>query len=757
MNSLLSKRAARRGLVRYRSTCIKSLLGAVSGVLAIGWALPAYSQQAGVIADPYAEDVINIVVTDPDIYELRHEDLLAGGVDLRWTPVEQIALLNQGLPVDIAVSGSDENPLVFGEGGKIRFVGDSRETLYSRENIYTLRLDRVAASRIKQDSRAVPPGPAASSYTATSRYGPQKAYALGSPDATDPWYADRMLAYNQPSALSINLELDHYVAADDSGPNQSRLLVNLWGGSDLAGEDNDHHVAVSLNGASIADTYFDGVSVETIETFPAGLLAGSNQIGIALPLDTGYPLDLVNVDTVSIQYPRAFQSDGEGLRFQSNQSKFRIDGLNSDDVVVYRVDDAGVHAMLETTSSGDCAGQSGCAVLFAGSGGEADYHISTASGLRRPALRLLPEPAGISSGQAEYLVIAHPDFIDTGNGLLQGLVSELNSEFNGADLIDVEQIYAQYGHHQFGAEAIHEYIKAAAQPADTGVNGSGRGTKYVLLVGGDVYDYHRYLSEQSESFIPSLYQRTDSTVSFSPVDSKYGDIDDDNIPDLVVGRLPVRTETELAAILQKRSAYKNRDYGGAALFAADGYDAIQGYDFDVDAERIIEDYFSAGWHNSTAYVDELGVASARNTVINQINAGVTLTAFFGHSSTNQWSFAGLFNGSDAAGLSNVDKPTVVTQWGCWNTYYVSPDEDSMGHRFMLEGNKGAVAVMGASTLTSANAERELAAMILSRLSEGERLGDAILNAKQEYAQAKPNQLDVILGWTLLGTPDLRVQ
>jgi len=121
---------------------------------------------------------------------------------------------------------------------------------------------------------------------------------------------------------------------------------------------------------------------------------------------------------------------------------------------------------------------------------------------------------------------------------------------------------------------------------------------------------------------------------------------------------------------------------------------------------------------------------------------------------NQWNCDGLFTGYDAAALQNQGKPTVVTQWGCWNAYYVSPNEDSMGHRFMMEGDRGAVAVMGASTLTNANSERELARLVFQRLSNGERLGDAVTNAKQEYAQTNPNDLDVLLGWTVLGLPEL---
>jgi hypothetical protein len=75
---------------------------------------------------------------------------------------------------------------------------------------------------------------------------------------------------------------------------------------------------------------------------------------------------------------------------------------------------------------------------------------------------------------------------------------------------------------------------------------------------------------------------------------------------------------------------------------------------------------------------------------------------------------------------------------------------------MMDGEQGAVSVMGASTLTNADSERKLAKLVFARIEMGERLGDAVINAKQAYAQENPNDLDVLLGWTILGFPELLV-
>jgi len=324
------------------------------------------------------------------------------------------------------------------------------------------------------------------------------------------------------------------------------------------------------------------------------------------------------------------------------------------------------------------------------------------------------------------------------------LSEDLNSSFASVDIVDVEQIYAQFGNHVFDPQAIKDYVKYAA---------ANRGTRYVLLVGGDIYDYHDYQNTGAQSFIPSIYMPTSEMMNFSPVDTAYVDIDDSNSPDLAIGRLPVRTIEQLATLVNKRSAYLARSYSRKAVFVADEFDDLQQYSFKLDALSITQQYFD-GWNIDNAFLDDASPSVTRASIVGAINQGVSLTSFFGHSSTAQWSFSGLFNGIDAVNLNNAGRPTIVTQWGCWNTYYVNPNEDSMGHRFMMEGDQGAVGVLGATTLTSARNEKQLAEKFYKYIQSGNTIGEAMMNAKSDLAQTNPNALDVILGWTLLGFPEL---
>ncbi|MEJ2655383.1 MAG: undecaprenyl-diphosphate phosphatase, partial [Acidihalobacter sp.] len=163
----------------------------------------------------------------------------------------------------------------------------------------------------------------------------------------------------------------------------------------------------------------------------------------------------------------------------------------------------------------------------------------------------------------------------------------------------------------------------------------------------------------------------------------------------------------------------------------------------------------AGWDVTRAYVEGLGVSTARARLMDAIDQGAALTDFIGHSGLTVWTFSGLFNSRDVAALTNAGRPTVVTQWGCWNTYHVEPSYDGLGQRFLLEPDRGAAAVLGSATWTLAESDDALGRLIMPLLTEpGMPIGTAVVEAKQKLAATRPDLIDVQLGWTLLGDPAL---
>ncbi|MFT5137646.1 MAG: hypothetical protein ACI8XV_002686, partial [Arenicella sp.] len=572
------------------------------------------------------------------------------------------------------------------------------------------------------------------------------------------WYADALNRTNSQVSKSVNLNVNDYAPAVNFGfgfggsllrqPVQNpKLEVVLWGGSSLPGngvEDPDHHVRISLNDEHVSDVKFDGLESKTDITQLADIQNGINLIKIQVPNESGYIYDLIRLDHVTLRYPRKFIAEKSSLVFDSNWTKFRVKGLPGASATVIRVDKNRNAYFMMQRGRGSCTQD---CVYFSGdtSGLQNSYFVASTAGLKKPSIVIAVDDSALSTAPAKFVIISHPDFIGTANQLLEGYAAEIQVKYETVDIVDVQAIYAAHSGGVVDAYAISEYLLNAYK---------NRGTRHVLLVGGDVYDYRDYTGTGAKSFIPSIYMPIANNVNAVPSDASYTLIDDDLVPDMTISRLPVRSTADLQNLVFKRADYIARSYSNTAVFAADKLDASN-YSFKSDSERLVIDHFK-DWSVNEVYLDDTEISAATSSIFKSINDGVALASYFGHSSVDRWSIRSILSGEDVANLSNFGSPTVVTQWGCWNTFYVSPENDSMAHRFLLEGQQGAVTVMGAASLTQANAEKRMAGYLFGNLKQGMSIGDAVKSAKQKIAADTPFQIDVLLGWTVLGFDDMAI-
>jgi hypothetical protein len=674
---------------------------------------------------------VNLLVRGDGIYRASYESLRAAGLDLAGVPANHILVTNRGQSVPLYLNKQG----AFGPGSFIEFYGQGLDTLYTDTNVYRLEVaqgsgHRMPIDRTPIDRHAQPP----QFYMETAAVENNRLYSV-SPPGNDPWFDTRLVAVTQPVHGNFEVKVDNLVA----GAAPANLFVNLWGAS-IQPQYPDHHVMLHLNGELVANEWFDGLVEHPVTAeLPAGLLQeGSNLLRLTLPGDTGAKWDIVILDQYAVTYPRGFVARQDRLHFTAAGGVFRVDSLSSNNVVVYRLQGSGP-VRLERLQVQPVNGT--YSVSFAGTNEGATYLISTVEELQEPIIAPARSITDITSGSAQYLMIAHPNFLEG----LAPLVEFHQARGLEVRVVDVEEVYTQFNHGIFDPQAIRDYIIYAAH---------NMGTEYVLLVGGDNYDYRNYQGHGGRSFIPSLYALTGSIARFVPVDPLYADVTGNGLPDLPIGRFPVRTNVELASIIDKTLAYSANDYTYTAVFAADKLDPK--VSFTAVSETFIRS-LGGNWNVQRAHVDELPVSAARSVLLTAMNQGVALTSFVGHSNMLRWTFDGLFSSQDASSLTNAGRPTVVLQWGCWNTYHVQPQYNTLGHAFLLSGDRGAAAVLGSSSLTLSSSEEALGRRLIPKIAQpGMTLGKAIQAAKEELAATQPHRLDVLLGWTLLGDPALVV-
>ncbi|MEM7358156.1 MAG: C25 family cysteine peptidase [Pseudomonadota bacterium] len=708
-------------------------------------------------ASASAAALFNLVVKESGMHRISYADLLAQGADLQGVKHRKLALMLGTQSIPLRTAGMlDENGKrtnIFGPGAYLEFYAEVEESLYTDKTAYTLHLSRPLRTSFgaQRAARFRKAAPASTSYRATQLVEQNNYYDFLSPSTIDPWHYGQQIGVGGATGPELAFNLDNVV------PGPVTLEAQVFGLLDLPEAGNDHHVSFVVNGSPAGDQQFDGNRAITV-SLPTGdqtlsVSEGQNTLRMDLLGIAGMPLDAVALNEFEVTYQRTTQANNNYLDggFAAGQSL--ISGFSNADINVYRFDNAGTPHRLkriyrtqpnseqETHSIGVNLAEYGARLIVVAEGG-----------YRTPEVAVIADEQDITSGKTDYLVITHPAFLGT---TLDSFVQmrEQTSDLS-VKVVDINQVYGQFGNHLPSSAAIHQYVKFAA---------ANMGVRYVLLVGGDQYDYKNYQSE-AISHIPTAYAATpggELIVQQNPVDSLYGDLDGDGVPDVPVGRLPVRNQQELAYIVEKINDYTARSgYAASAMVATDIDDNSNSILFEPQGESFIS-LLPPAWQTDVvrAYPQSQGGETAKSNLFAAINNGVSLASYLGHSAEQVWSRATppLLTASEVSQFNNIDKPAVVTQWGCWNTYFIKPSSNSMAQALMLGGYTGAATVLGASSLTELASEQVLSKLFIPRLlTPGTTVGDAVIAAKQEMAKSMPRASDVLLGWQILGDPALVV-
>jgi hypothetical protein len=385
------------------------------------------------------------------------------------------------------------------------------------------------------------------------------------------------------------------------------------------------------------------------------------------------------------------------------------------------------------------------AVRFQVAAGER-YLVVSRDGLLAPRVARVPRSTlRDGTNQADYLVIAPEELMDAASPL----VERRQSQGLRSREVSFEEIASEFGHGQPSAEAIRNFLEYAYH------SWQRPSPRYVVLLGDATYDPQRFVGTSWPSPLPALWTKT--SYLWTASDPLLGAVNgDDALPDLAIGRLPATTREQAEALVAKVLSWEEtgQGLGGRAVLVAD--DPDQGGDFEWDVEDIRSSFLS-GRPTTTLKLRELGSAM-RPAILGAFDSGASLMSYVGHGGTAVWASENVLNTWDAPSLLAQSRQPFLLTMNCLNGYFVAPNFDSLPEALLKAQGRGAVAAFSPSGLSLDGPAHQYHRALMGEITSGThaRLGDAILAAQREYAEAglMPELLSV---YHLLGDPATRVR
>jgi len=347
-----------------------------------------------------------------------------------------------------------------------------------------------------------------------------------------------------------------------------------------------------------------------------------------------------------------------------------------------------------------------------------------------------------ATNAADYIAIGPPDLLAD----LEPLLAHREEQGLQTMAVPLEAVYDQFA----GGLAVPEAIRAFLQHARETWSVAPR---YVLLVGDATYDPRGYQAPPEANRLPSFFVFTEhggETVS----DVSFAQLDEDDLPDLAVGRLPARTPEQVRTFVAKLLAYERQppeDWQRRVLALADGQDAA----FADHAQTFLDQFDGA--YEGLLLAPPAGSTEAAAQIWDVLEEGVLFWSYFGHGSVTQLGKDGLFTAEDAAGLANA-RLAVMINMTCLAGLFSHPTVDSLSEAMLWNPDGGAIAALAATSLTVPADQQALSRALVEALLEnpGGRLGDILLVAQRGMAVESAGAREVLETFLLFGDPALKL-
>jgi len=703
---------------------------------------------------------LKLTIDKTGVYALSYDDFLALGLDISILDSRMIHMTHQGKPVPIIIVGEEDG--VFGPGDVMFFYAQAAKTPYTRSNIYWLSLKLDGGARL--NFRAATPNandPSLTTFKQTVHLEDNKIYSDKWPKGVEKEHLFWMnINGGEVKHISFNLPPPIQTSGD------ATIRVMMHGKTNDSRHNPDHHTKVLLNDVEISDEQWDGQVefLQEITTPQSNLHEGENTITLVSVKNPDVSADIVYLNWFEIEYTASTTAVEDQLTFEAvgeGATLFTIKGFTQPNVIVLDVTNPlEVVPLLGATVSPD--GEGGHQVQYSDDlDGNKTFYAFTigAENLLQPTAIEIDVPMirlESACNQADYFIIHHDSFnVDAFKNLVSARGLHVMT-------VAISEIYDEFNHGLPDPQAIKDFLTYAYE------NYTQPRPAYVALVGDANQDYLNDLGF-GINYVPTQLFYTSEWGALA-TDNWFVSISgDDHLPDMFLGRIPVRTQAELDAVVNKLTLYPQTPLDGwerNVLVVIDDNDRSN-ENFDEIATKLIDKHFvdyNAKLFDLNQYTGdtskEQGLA-AKPDLIQELNTGNLLTTYIGHGATSNWAGELILQSRDVTSLNNTDKFTFVVALNCLNgrfAYYKKDlfgEENSLAEAFIKADNKGAIAVFAPTGLGYTFEHERLTDELFKRLFQDQetQLGPLTTAAKISARITR----DSVEMFTLFGDPSLSLR
>ncbi len=385
---------------------------------------------------------------------------------------------------------------------------------------------------------------------------------------------------------------------------------------------------------------------------------------------------------------------------------------------------------------------------------------------------------------AEAVYIAPAGFHDA----LAPLIALRNAQGVSTALVDVQAIFDTWSYGQVSPQAIRGFLRYARMNWFIA-------PRAVILVGDGTFDRQNAARNRGASVIPPYVADVDLWLNETACDWCYAQLDGDDPRsdgriELMYGRLPARTEADVAAIVGKIVSYETAQpdaWRFSSAFIADNFRQLDGsVDGSGNFAYLLDEAAQLqprGWASTRMYYDPTAGADAsepwrvadaddaRARTRAAFSEGAGFITYAGHGLTDQWANTApgadgatwLLKSSDIASLNNRERLPIVLEMACSTGSFHDADATagSIDEQLLLARNGGAVAVVGFAGLSVSFVHEHLMRGIFNRLSAGNGqdvlLGELVAAGQDELVNRAGEYYKVGRSLVLLGDPMMHVR